>query len=150
MPWAGRKPGEADGTLTVPCAWFPVEATAARQPDPWRRGEETWLETKARLFGAAVRTVFNRLVEAMARKPEAATTVTTVADRAAALRLEWKQRLQTAFRLNRRSADDAILRANEVIASQRARIPLEIKETEVKRDRTEQKRKAERLEAGKP
>ena len=147
---AGRKPSEADGTLTVQCEWFPVEAAAARRPDPWRRGEETWLETEARLFGAAVRTVFNRLVEAMARKPESATTVETAAERAAASRLEWKRRLQTDFGLNRRSADDAILRANEVIASQRARIPLEIKETEVKRDRTEQKRKAERLEAGKP
>ena len=67
---AGRKPGEADGTLTVQCEWFPVEAAAARQPDVWRR--------------VAVRTVFNRLVEAMARKPESATTVTTVAERAAA------------------------------------------------------------------
>ena len=97
---AGRKPGEADGTLTVQCEWFPVEAAAARQPDVWRRGEETCLETEARLFGGAVRTVFNRLVEAMAKKPESATTVTTVAERAAASRLEWKQRLQTDFGLS--------------------------------------------------
>jgi hypothetical protein len=76
----------------------------------------------------------------------------TAADRASSLRLEWKQRLQAAFALNSRYAGDAILKAHEVIASQRALIPVEIAETEAKRERTERKRKAnirkvERLEA---
>jgi len=147
---AGRKSHDidADGTLTVQSEWFPVAPSG--QPDPWRRGEETWLETEARLFGAAVRTAFNRLVDGLARKSES--SMETAADRAAALRLEWKQRLQTAFGLNSRYVDDAILKANEVIASQRALVPLEIAETEAKRKRTERKRtanlrKAERLAA---
>ena len=97
-----------------------------------------------------MRMAFNRLVDGLARKPEP--SMATGADRATALRLEWKQRLQTALGLNSRYADDAILKANEVSASQRKRIPVEIAETEAKRQRTERKRKAnlrkvERLEA---
>ena len=153
--------------LTVQCEWFPAEPTEVR-PDPWRKGEEGWLETEARLFGAAVRTAFNRLAEGLTRAargkattppaggdaaPErGAEAVETLADKAAALRAGLKQRLQTDFGLNSRYADDAILKANEVIGSQRALIPVEIEETEAKRVRTERKRKAnarkaERLEA---
>ena len=156
---------EAAGTLTVQCEWFPVRPTEVR-PDPWRRGDETWLETEARLFGSAVRTAFNRLAEGLTRSARGKATpppaggdagveraaVEPLADKAGALRLELKQSLQGAFGLNSRYADDAILKANEVIGSQRALIPVEIAETEAKRERTERKRKAnarkaERLKA---
>ncbi len=55
---AGRrvKGLEADGVLTVASEWFPTEPAEERPPGPWRKGEEDWLETEARLFGAAVRT----------------------------------------------------------------------------------------------
>ncbi len=99
-----------------------MEPASARQLNPWRRGEETWPR------GAAA--------------ASSATAVETVAERALSLRLEWKQRQQTAFGLNSRHADDAILQAYEVIASQRELIPVEIAETEAKRDRTGWKRKA--------
>ena len=166
---AGRrtKGQEAAGTLTVQCEWFPVDPPAGDMPDSWRRGEESWLETEARLFGSAVRTAFNRLADGLTKRarhqpatpqvegtaPSApAERVETSAAQAATLRLELKQGLQAAFGLNSRYADDAILKANEVIASQRALIPMEIAETEAKRERTDRKRKAnarkaERLEA---
>ena len=167
---AGSRPSrsDADGTLTVvQCEWFPDLPPAMETPDPWRRGEENRLETEMRLFGSAVRTAFNQLAGGLtgaARgKPatasatgavvtEPAVVVEAIADRTAALRLECKQGLQTAFGLNSRYTDDAILKANEVVASQRKLIPMEIAETEAKRERTERKRKAnvrkaERFEA---
>ena len=52
--------------LTVQCEWFPAEPAEVR-PDLWRRGDEGWLETEARLFGAAMRTVFHRLTEGLTR-----------------------------------------------------------------------------------
>jgi IS605 OrfB family transposase len=58
-----------------------------------------------------------------------------------------KQCLQTDFGLNSRYADDAILKANEVMASQRALIPVEIAETAAKRERTERKRKTSQRKA---
>ena len=159
------KSKEPDGTLTVQCEWFPGDPPAGRVPDPWRRGQEGWLETEARLFGSAMRTAFNRLTEGLTKavrtrpipSPAHGTTapadrVETTAAQVATLRLELKQGLQAAFGLNSRYADDAILKANEVISSQRALIPVEIAETEAKRERTARKRKAnarkaERLEA---
>ena len=145
----------ADGTLTVQCEWFPADPPAGEVSDSWRRGDEGWLETEARLFGAAVRTAFNRLAEGLTRaaRGKSATTamdgaaapaerVETTTVKGAALRLELKQCLQAAFGLNSRYADDAILKANEVIGSQRALIPVEIAEAEAKRERTERKRKA--------
>jgi len=68
--------------------------------------------------------------------------VKTTTDSNAALRRWLKQGLQTAFGINSRYADDAIRKANEIIASQRKLIPMEIAETEAKRERTERKRKA--------
>ena len=165
MAGKGPRGKDHDGTLTVQCEWFPAEPPAGGAPDPWRRGQESWLETEARLFGSAVRTAFNHLVEGLTRTargkastPAADGTAKPVeqveptADRAAALRLDLKRDLQTTFGLNSRYADDAILKANEVIGSQRALIPVEIAETEAKRERTERKRKAnarkaKRLEA---
>jgi IS605 OrfB family transposase len=153
--------------LTVQCEWFPDLPPADSMADPWRRGEENWLETEMRLFGSAVRWAFNRLVSGLTRaarnKPAAAATdgaaapaerVETAAEQAAALRRELKRDLQATFGLNSRYADDAILKAHEVIAAQRKLIPMEIADTEAKRERTERKpkanqRKAERLrEAG--
>ncbi len=113
-----------------------------------------------RLCGGARRTAFNRLAGGLTRAargkpatPSAGGTaapterVETTTDRSAALRRELKQGLQTAFGLNSRYADDAILKANEVIASQRKLIPTQIAETEAKRERTERKRKASQRKA---
>ena len=167
---AGRRAKDlgADRTLTVQCEWFPADPPAGEVRDSWQRGDEGWLETEARLFGAAVRTAFNRLAEGLTRAargksatPPAggdaapkrrAEAVETLAEKAGALRAGLKRRLQSDFGLNSRYADDAILKANEVIASQRALVPVEIEETEAKRAGTERKpkanvRKAERLEA---
>ncbi len=139
------------------CERFPAEPSKERQADPWRRGEETWLETEVRLFGAAMRTAFNRLAEGLTRAarrkasappaggeiaPGQGAAIETTADRAATLRGELKRHLQWAFGLNSRYADDAILKANEVITSQQALIPVEIEETEAKRKRTERKHNA--------
>jgi len=157
---AGSRPsgGDADGTLTVQCEWFPDLPPAT--PDPWRRGEENWLETEMRLFGSAMRTAFNRLAGSLTRAacgkpatPSAGGTaapterVETTTDRSAALRRGLKHGLQTTFGLNSRYADDAILKASEVIASQRKLIPMQIAETEAKRERTERKRKASQRRA---
>jgi len=151
---------EADGKLTVQCEWFPDLPPADSMADPWRRGEENWLETEMRLFGSAVRWAFNRLVGGLTRaargKPAAAATdgaaapaerVETAAEQAAALRRELKRELQATFGLNSRYVDDAILKAHEVIAAQRKLIPMEIAETEAKRERTERKRKANQRKA---
>jgi IS605 OrfB family transposase len=109
------------------------------------------VETEARLFGAAVRTAYRRLADGLTRAaratPGLAKAVETVAERASSLRLELKRHLQIAFGLNSRYADDAILGAQEIIASQRARIPVGIAETEAKRLRTERKRKANQRKA---
>ena len=132
---AGRrtKGQEAAGTLTVQCEWFPVAAPAGDMPDSWRRGKASWLETEARLFGSAVRRAFNRLADGLTKRARGKPTTTategtapsapaerveTSAAQAATLRLELKRGLQTAFGLNSRYADDAILKANEVIGSQ--------------------------------
>ena len=162
---AGSRPGrsDADGTLTVvQCEWFPDLPPAMETPDPWRRGEENRLETEMRLFGSAVRTAFNQLAGGLTRaargKPTTASTdgtapsagqVEAIADRTASLRLECKRGLRAAFGLNSRYADDAILEANEAVASQRKLIPMEIAETEAKRERKRKAnvRKAERFEA---
>ncbi len=149
---AGRraKVQKADGTLTVQCEWFPAAPAGGGRPNPWRRGEECWLETEARLFGGAVRTAFHRLAEGRTKTartvppvgtpdatatPDLAVAVEITSDRAAALRRESKRNLQTAFGLNSQYADDAILKANEVMVAQRALIPVEIAETEANRAR---------------
>jgi len=149
------KDQEADGMLTVQCEWFPDLPPADSMTDPWQRGVENVLETEMRLFGSAVRWAFNRLVGSLpmaARsKPAAAAAdgaaapvqrLGTTAEQAAALRLALKRELQATFGLNSRYADDAILKAHEVIVSQRKLIPTEIAQTEAKRERTERKRKA--------
>lgn len=156
---AGRaaKGQAAAGTRTVRCEWFPAEPSKEeRPPDPWCQGEGRWRETEARLFGAALRTAFNRLPDGLTRATrdkvatpsvdgfatsEPAVAVETTAERAAALCLELKRR-QIAFGLNRRYADNPIVKANEVVVSQRALIPVGIAATRANRERTERKRKA--------
>jgi hypothetical protein len=94
--------------LTVQCEGFP-SGPAEDRPDPWRRGDEGWVETEARLFGAAVRTAYRRLADGLTRAaratPGPAKVVQTAAERASSLRLELKRHLQTAFGLS--SADPA-------------------------------------------
>ena len=108
---AGRraKGQAADGTLTVQWEWFPAEPSKEPQADPWRRGEETWLEMEARLFGAAMRTAFHRLAEGLTRAsrrkapappaggeiaPGQGVAVETTADRAVTLRGELRRHPQ--------------------------------------------------------
>lgn len=76
------------------------------QPDLWRRGADTGLATEARLFGAAVRTAFARLVAGSERITGSGRTA---ADAGATLRVEWKQRLQPSFGRNSPYTGGAIL-----------------------------------------
>lgn len=123
------------GAFTIQCEWFP-EAASLPESD-LRRGDETPLETEMRLFGAATRWAFNRLLEGQTREAS-------------------KVLGQVVFHLNSRYMDDAILKAQEVIDAQKQLIPLEIEETEAKLAKTEKKikqinAKAKKLESsGRP
>ena len=100
---------EADGVLSVPCEWFPAEPAEERPPDPWREGEEGWLETEVGLFGPTMRTAFKRLAEGLTRvargkattppvcgdlASEQVAAVETLGNETGALRGELQQRLQ--------------------------------------------------------
>lgn len=115
-------------SFTIQGEWFP-EVLNPEGYDPtadlWHRGDESALETEMRLFGAATRFSFNRL---LAGKAQAAIAV----------------ELPRLFGVNSRYADDAILKAKALIDSQQALIPLEIAETQAKLDRTQRKLQANR------
>ena len=114
--------------VTVQGEWFP-ESCDPEGYDPatdlWHRGGDGALETEFRLFGATTRFGFNRLLEGN-RPAEVAV------------------RLQELFGLNSRYSDDAILKAKEIITSQKALVPLEIEDTQVKLGKTQRKLKANR------
>ena len=93
--------------------------------DPWHQGEESALETEMRLFGAATRFAFGRLLEGV--------TGSGV-----------KAQLQKLFGLNSRYAGGALRKAGQIIESQKKLIPLEIKETRSKLQKTQRKLQAER------
>ncbi len=92
---------------------------------PGRRGEESALKTELRLFGSATRVGFNRVREGEARADAAA-------------------RSQKRFCLNCRALDDASLKAEEHIESQKALVPPEFEATRVKLGTTQKQLAARR------
>ncbi|NSW82734.1 MAG: transposase [Syntrophothermus sp.] len=104
------------------CGEFFPEVYPAFRAERWSRGEETPLDTEMRLFGACMRWAFNRLQEGYTRE-------------------ELKKQGQKTFGLNSRFADDAILKAKEIIVSQKEQLNREIKETEAKLSRAKKKLK---------
>jgi len=106
-------------SLTVCGEWFP-EVYPARRSRKWSRGEEDSLETEMRLFCACLRWSFNRLLEGASRD-------------------EIKKRGQELFGINSRYADDARLKAQAVLDSQRKLLELEVEETEAKLRRARKK-----------
>ncbi|MCL5040041.1 MAG: IS200/IS605 family accessory protein TnpB-related protein [Firmicutes bacterium] len=104
---------------TVVGEWFP-EIYPALRSKKWSRGNEDPLRTEMRLFGAAERWAFNRLLEGRSRE-------------------ELKREGQGICGLNSRYTDDAIMKAQAVIDSQKELLPLEIEETEKKLVRAKKK-----------
>ncbi len=107
-----KKPVKDKVSLTVCGEFFPESYPAFRSPE-WSRGEEDPLVTEMRLFCACQRWAFNRLLEGVSRD-------------------EVKKRGQELFGLNSRYADDARLKAQALLDSQKELLELEIEETEKK------------------
>jgi predicted transposase len=105
--------------FTVCGEFFPEVFPASRSPR-WYRGGEDPLETEMRLFCACMRWAFNRLLEGASRD-------------------EIKKLGQELFGLNSRYADDARLKAQGVLDSQKELLQLEIEGTEKKLGRARQK-----------
>jgi len=109
-----------DGLKYTVCGeWFP-ETYPAYRSKKWGRGEEDPLSTEMRLFGACTRWAFNRLMEGSSRE-------------------ELKQEGQGVFGLNSRYTDDAIMKAQAIIESQKELLDSEIEETEKKLARAKRK-----------
>lgn len=85
-------------TLTVIGEFFPE--MMPERSEPWSRGNETPLETEMRLFSACVRWAYNRRLEGMSRG-------------------KIKKQGQSLFGLNSRYVDDARLKAEIILASQK-------------------------------
>ncbi|MDA8336962.1 MAG: transposase, partial [Peptococcaceae bacterium] len=88
--------------------------------DPQCREGETPIDTEARLFSTCMRWAFNQLLDGRTRE-------------------ELKKAGQIIFGLNSRRVDDAILKAQAVIDSQRELLPQEIAETKIKLARANKK-----------
>jgi len=101
-------------SVTV-CGEFFPEVYPAFRSEKWGRGEEDPLVTEMRLFCACMRWAFNRLLEGTSKLG------------------------QELFGLNSRYADDARLKAQAVLDSQREFLELEIQETEKKLGRARKK-----------
>ncbi|WP_422447242.1 IS200/IS605 family accessory protein TnpB-related protein [Thermoanaerobacterium sp. DL9XJH110] len=99
-------------SMTV-CGEFFPEISPAFRSSKWSRGEEDPLVTEMRLFCACMRWAFNRLLEGTSRD-------------------EIKKLGQKLFGLNSRYADDARLKTQAVLDSQKELLELEIEETEKK------------------
>ncbi len=99
-------------SVTV-CGEFFPEIYPAFRSQKWSRGEEDPLVTEMRLFCSCQRWAFNRLLEGASRD-------------------EVKKRGQELFGLNSRYADDARLKAQAVLDSQKELLELEVEETENK------------------
>ncbi|WP_027718489.1 IS200/IS605 family element transposase accessory protein TnpB [Desulfovirgula thermocuniculi] len=106
-------------SVTV-CGEFFPESYPAFRSSRWSRGEEDPLVTEMRLFCSCVRWAFNRLLEGVSRD-------------------EIKKRGQELFGLNSRYVDDARLKAQALLDSQRELLVLEIEETEAKLGRARKK-----------
>ncbi len=106
-------------SVTVCGEFFPESYPAFRSPRR-SRGEEDPLETELRLFCACMRWAFCRLLEGASRD-------------------EVKRKGQELFGLNSRYVDDARLKAQAVLDSQKELLELEIEETEKKLGRARKK-----------
>jgi IS605 OrfB family transposase len=105
--------------MTV-CGEFFPEVYPAFRSQKWSRGEEDPLETEMRLFCACQRWAFNRLLEGASRD-------------------EIKKLGQDLFGINSRYVDDARLKAQAVLDSQKELLELEVEETENKLSRARKK-----------
>ncbi len=102
------------------CGEFFPQVYPPCQPSRWSRGEEDPLDTEMRLFCSCLRWAFNRLLEGVSRD-------------------EIKKRGQELFGLNSRYVDDARLKAQALLDSQRELLVLEIEETKAKLGRARRK-----------
>lgn len=128
---AARKMTEAaKAPFTIQCVWMPTSENPEGWDlggDCWRRGDETAFATECRLWSAAERYCFNRLVEGRVRdgvqgvKPE----------------------VQRLFGVNSRYANDAWEKAQAIILSQQELIPIEIEDTQSKLDKSLKKQRAD-------
>ncbi|MDK2924939.1 MAG: hypothetical protein PWQ41_713 [Bacillota bacterium] len=107
-----RKRKREKFNVTV-CGEFFPETYPAFQSAKWSRSEEDPLMTEMRLFCACQRWAFNRLLEGVSRD-------------------EIKKRGQELFGLNSRYVDDAWLKAQALLDSQRELLEIETEETEAK------------------
>ncbi|MBE3519269.1 MAG: transposase [Firmicutes bacterium] len=114
-----KKPRKDKFSFTV-CGEFFPEVNPAYRSSKWSRGDEDPLVTEMRLFCACMRWAFNRLLEGVSRD-------------------EIKKLGQELFGLNSRYADDARLKAQTLLDSQRELLELEIEETEKKLGRARKK-----------
>ncbi|ACX52269.1 transposase, IS605 OrfB family [Ammonifex degensii KC4] len=114
-----RKHKRKKFSITV-CGEFFPEVYPAFRSARWARGEEDPLETEMRLFCACERWAYNRLLEGVSRD-------------------EIKKRGQELFGLNSRYVDDARLRAQALLDSQKELLAQEVEETEKKLNRARKK-----------
>ncbi|MCF6096544.1 hypothetical protein L1766_05960 [Thermovorax subterraneus] len=106
-------------SMTI-CGEFFPEVYPAFRSQKWSRGEEDPLETEMRLFSSCMRWAFNRLLEGISRD-------------------EIKKLGQELFGINSRYADDARLKAQALLDSQKELLELEIEETKNKLSRARKK-----------
>ncbi|NYE58773.1 IS200/IS605 family element transposase accessory protein TnpB [Carboxydothermus ferrireducens] len=106
-------------SMTI-CGEFFPEVYPSFRSQKWSRGEEDPFMTEMRLFCACQRWAFNRLLEGASRD-------------------EIKKLGQELFGLNSRYADDARLKAQALLDSQKELLELEIGETENKLSRARKK-----------
>ncbi|KXG75842.1 hypothetical protein AN618_17520 [Fervidicola ferrireducens] len=106
-------------SMTLSGEFFP-EVYPAFRSQKWSRGEEDPLKTEMRLFSACMRWAFNRLLEGTSRD-------------------EIKKLGQELFGINSRYADDARLKAQALLDSQKELLELEIEETKNKLNRARKK-----------
>ncbi|BCV21828.1 IS200/IS605 family element transposase accessory protein TnpB [Moorella sp. Hama-1] len=104
---------------TICGEWFPA-IYPARRNEKWAKGMEDPLTTEMRLYCACTRWAFNRMLEGYSRKA-------------------LKKQGQEIFGINSRYCDDAILKAQEIIGSQKELLTREIDETQTKLGRAQKK-----------
>lgn len=114
-----KKREKSKFNITV-CGEFFPETYPVLQSKKWSRGGEDPLATEMRIFCACQRWAFNRLQEGVSRK-------------------EIKKQGQELFGLNSRYVDDARLKAQALLDSQKELLELKIKETTKKLGRAKKK-----------
>ena len=118
MPKKKKKKNDKEPKFTVQGEWFPL--IWDYYPDPYGKEDENPLDTEMRLFCSCERWAFNRLLEG------------TPQDEAGVLG-------QELFGINSRYVNDAILKAEAKIKSQKELLTLEIDETQTKLNRAKRK-----------